>query len=157
MTRSPSRRQFLSFLRHCWTHLPTYISKVDPFKCTFHDASFDEKRWIFSRSPSGLLKNVALHIVNYLNGAENVNDGLEAFNSSQKFPHFEWSSVATMLSDIFTNKRSYANNGINRKLKSELIATPGKAVIKGYIDGFVKIDKVDDEDDNVEDDSNEKV
>lgn len=132
---SVGRRQFLSFLKQCWSHLPTYISKDDPFKCSFHDSSFNEKNWTFPRSPSGLLKQVSMHITNFLNGIEKVNDRVLPV-ILRKFPHFDIDSVASMFSDQFTNKRSYKNNGFKRKFKSDQKNTSVKPSVIGLIGEF---------------------
>jgi hypothetical protein len=116
--RSAYRMDFLGFLQQCWKYLPTYISKDDPFECSFSQDNTTKlpKHWTGGKNAAGLLKYIATFIANYLNAIDKLSDDIEEQTKVlQMRPSIGIDMIVVLLSDQFTNKRWYASNKEKRK------------------------------------------
>jgi len=132
--RSAYRRDFLGFLQQCWKYLPTYISKDDPFECSFSQDNTAKlpKHWTGGKNAAGLLKYIASFIANYLNAIDKLSDDVEEQTKVlQMRPSISIDMIVVLLSDQFTNKRWYTSN----KLKRKLLPRPQNVKIKAEIYG----------------------
>lgn len=116
VSRSPYRREFLGFLQNFWKYLPEYISKDDPFECSFPTESTTRlpKYWKGDKNAAGLLKYIATYIANYLNAIEMLPEEVHQ-KILQSRPAFDEDMISVLLSNQFTNKRFYALNKSKRK------------------------------------------
>ena len=132
--RSAYRRDFLGFLQQCWKYLPTYISKDDPFECSFSQDNTAKlpKHWTGGKNAAGLLKYIATFIANYLNAIDKLSDDIkEQTKVLQMRPSISIEMIVVFFSDQFTNKRWYTTN----KLKRKSLPKPHNVKVKAEIYG----------------------
>ena len=129
--KSVHRRDFLGFLQQCWKYLPTYISKDDPFECSFSQDCKLPKYWTGGRNATGLLKYIAAFIASYLNAIDMAPHHIE----EEMKPSFKIDMIVVLLSDQFTNKRFYASH--KRKSSSKTVIVKVKPEIYGLNDAFI--------------------
>lgn len=114
VSKSLYRRDFLGFLQKCWKYLPEYISKDDPFECSFPTTTQLPQYWIGEKNAVGLIKYIATFIANYLNAIDTFPEDIHS-SILQDRPAFQIDFITILLSDQFTNKRFYASNKEKKK------------------------------------------
>jgi hypothetical protein len=138
--KSAYRRDFLGFLQQCWKYLPAFISKDDPYECSFPQENKFPKYWTGEKNATGLLKYIATFIANYLNAIDlaprDIEEDMVPYECNlQMRPSFKIDMIVVLHSDQFTNKRWYASH--KRKSSSKIVIVKVKPEIYGLNDAFI--------------------